>query len=233
MKQEEQDLRDLPVHIVNGFQFREESVDLMAFALDVVRLGGKIDESFWEDHIVEDLKKINLMDTIHITGPIIGRAQFDLFEPLERCHKNAHVLLEALIYGFDLLMQELNKAFLEEGGASHFIRRNKTNMFSRELIQYLTRPAEEKDIQLLHAYRRQAAALCDAEPVVLGVRTSTSSQFVWNGEWRAMLTQPEEVRQRFLANWYYNHALTEQRLKAMVSAYLHDKFPEQFGGKNA
>lgn len=233
MKQEEQDLRNMPQHIVNGFSFREGSAKLMSFALDVVRLGGKIEESFWEDHLVEDLNKIDLRSLVHITGPVIDRCQFDLFESLERCRKNAHVLLEAIIYGYDLLIQELETAFLEEDGASRFIRRNKTNMFSRELIQYLTRPAEEKDILMLHAYRRQSAGLCDAEPVLLGIRTTDSNQFVWNGEWRALLTLPLETRKHHLNNWYYNHALTEHRMKAMISAYLHHKFPEQFGGKSA
>ena len=231
--EQEQDLRDLPQHIVNGFSFREGSAQLLSFALDVVRLGGTIDESFWEDRIVENLNKIDLMSVVHITGPVIDRRQFDLFESLERCRKNAHVVLEALIYGLDLLMRELETAFLEEDGASTLIRRNKTNMFSRELIKYLTRPAEEKDILMLHTYRRQAASLCDAEPVVLGIHSSNSHQFVWNGDWRAYLTQPLEMRKMHFSSWHHNHALTEHRMKEMLNAYLYNKFPEQFGGKSA
>ncbi|QZE57908.1 hypothetical protein MPK70_gp032 [Erwinia phage pEa_SNUABM_33] len=231
--EQEQDLRDLPQHIVNGFSFRDGSAQLMSFALDVVRLGGRIDESFWEDRIVEDPNKIDLMSVIHITGPVIGRRQFDLFESLETCRKNAHVVLGALIYGLDLLMRELKTAFLREEGAFTRIRHNETNMFSRELISYLTRPAEEKDILMLHTYRRQSASLCDAEPVLFGIHSSGGSQFVWNGDWRAYLKQPLEMRKMHLSSWHHNHALTEHRMKEMLNAYLYNKFPEQFGGKSA
>lgn len=226
--EQEQDMSQNPKHIINGFSFREGSAQLMAFALDVVRLGGKIEESFWTDHIVENLKELDLMDNLHITGPIIDRGQFDIFESLEQCRKNAHVLLDALMYSFDLMMEELRTSFCSEERVSQFIAHNKQNMFSRDLRGYLTRPVQESDLHLVHAYRRRAIALNDAEPVLLHIGGTDSHQWVWNGEWRALLGASEETRMRQFQTWYYNHAFTEHRLKALVNHYLHYKFPEHF-----
>lgn len=231
--EQEQNPLDMPVHIVNGFQFRERSAKLMAYALDMKRLGATIDANFWDTRILDDDQNIDMVQRLSTTGPVIDRRGFDLFESTDRCRRNAAIVFDALIYGFDLMMQEFREAFLEESGVSPWIDRHNTNMFSRELLQYLTRPAEESDLLDLPTYRRQAAVLCDVEPVLLTLRVHNEIQYVWNGEWRALTNAPIETRRRQCVNWYYNHAFTIHRLRHMLSRYLYHKFPEQFGGKSA
>lgn len=222
----EQDMRDMPVHIVNGFQFNEASAQLMSYALDMARLGATIDEDFWETRIFEDDAEFDVTGLFTTSGPLIHRRDFDMFETVERCRKNAAVLFEGLMYGFDRLMGELRSALdLDKG----FPSQRDVNKFSAELIQYLTRSAEDSDLLLLERTRAQAASRYDAEPMLLALRVKDNTQYVWNGEWRATCNAERDVRRMQYASWYFNHALTIHRLRSLTSAYLYNKFPEHFG----
>lgn len=223
MKQE-QDMRDMPVHIVNGFQFSANSAHLMSYALDMARLGGKIGPDFWEAHIVENVNKVSISQTMLISGPIIRAKDFSIFDSIEQCRKEAHIVFEALLYGFDNLMQEFRTALLDEAIAKPV----RGEHFSAELLSYLTCCAEESDMQLLDSYRRQSCALVDAEPVVLRLRLPGNAQYLWNGEWRALCKSTDEYRSQHFQSWYYNHALTKHRMQAMSNSYLYTKHPEHF-----
>ncbi|QZE56229.1 hypothetical protein pEaSNUABM40_00032 [Erwinia phage pEa_SNUABM_40] len=231
----EQNMQDMPVHIINGFQFNKKSAALFGYALDLVRLGAEIDESFWIDHIRPQDEKADLMHTISISGPVIRHREFDLFDSLDKCRRNAHIILEGLIDGMSTICSELETAFLAEDGPSLHICKSNQNMFRNETLQYLTRPAEEQDILLCAAGRRQAAQLYDTESVLLAIRGIESSwQYVWNGEWRALLASDEETRSTHFRRWYYNHVLTIHRLRHALSCHLYTVYPEHFNrGKNA
>ncbi|QZE58586.1 hypothetical protein pEaSNUABM28_00029 [Erwinia phage pEa_SNUABM_28] len=231
----EQEMKDKPLHIINGFQLNEHTTKLFAYALDLVRLGANIDESFWIDRIVADDYKAEITDLLSITGPRISRRHFDLFETLETCRRNAHIILEALIDGMSTICTELEEAFMAEDGGTPLIRRAKQNMFRNETIQYLLRPAEEKDIHNCPTYRKIAAGLYDAEPVLLAIRgNSSETKYVWNGEWRALLGVSEADRQVHYRRWYYNHALTIHRLRDMITCHLYTVYADHFSrGKNA
>ena len=224
----EQEMKDMPVHIVNGFHFNDSTVHLMSYALDMARLGATIGPDFWEAHIVENVGRVSMSDTLLISGPIIRAKDFSIFDTIEQSRKDAQVVFEALLYGFDTLMQEFRESIC--GDAPH---RPRTSMmhgkdFSSELLAYLSRPAEESDMQFLESYRRQSCALVDAEPVVLAVRIPNNTQYVWNGEWRALCKSVQEVRDQHFSSWYYNHAFTMHRMQAMSNCYLYTKHPEHF-----
>ncbi|QZE59942.1 hypothetical protein pEaSNUABM35_00025 [Erwinia phage pEa_SNUABM_35] len=224
----EQEMKDMPVHIVNGFQFSDNSLHLLSYALDMARLGGTIGPDFWEAHIVENVGKVSISDTLMISGPIIRAKDFSIFDSLEQCRKDAQVVFEALLYGFDTLMQEFREVLL--GDAPHkpntSLLRGKS--FSNELLSYLTRVPHETDMELLDVYRRQACALCDAEPVLMCLRLPSDMQYLWNGEWRALIKADAEIRSHQFHMWYYNHAFTKFRMQAMSNCYLYTKHPEHF-----
>lgn len=223
-----QEMKDMPLHIVNGFQFSDSSAHLMSYALDMVRLGGKIGPDFWKAHIVENVGKVSMSETMLISGPIIRAKDFSIFDNIDQCRKDAQVVFEALLYGFDNLMQEFRTAFV--GEASHTPQSTplSKDRFSAEMYSYLTRCAEESDMQLLDVYRRQSCALVDAEPVIMRLRLPGNTQYLWNGEWRAHCKSPEEVRAQHFNAWYYNHAITKHRMQAMSNNYLYTKHPEHF-----
>lgn len=226
--EQEQDLRDMPQHIVNGFSFNESSAKLMAYALDMTRVGANIDQEFWDTRIVDNGHKPDMVSIITTSGPLLARHKFDMFESLERCRSNAPIVFDAVLHGYTLLMKELAAEFLSD---SDTIRIDLSG-FSHELRQYLLRPAEEKDLRQLETYRVQSAVMYDSTPVLLSL-SGNKTQYVWNGEWAAMRLAPMSDRTHFFNMWKFNHAFTLHRLRQLTTAYLYNKFPEQFGGKSA
>ncbi|AWY08308.1 hypothetical protein HOT49_gp028 [Erwinia phage vB_EamM_Alexandra] len=224
----EQEMKDMPVHIVNGFQFSDNSAHLLSYALDMARLGGKIGPEFWETHIVENVGKTSMSDIMLISGPVIRAKDFSMFDNIEQCCKDAQVVFEALLYGFDTLMQEFRTAFVDEAPHKPCASMLVSKAFSNELLSYLTRPAEEGDMELLDVYRRQACALVDGEPVIMRLRLPGNTQYLWNGEWRAHCKSVEDVRAQHFNSWYYNHAFTKHRMQALSNSYLYTKHSEHF-----
>ncbi|QZE59270.1 hypothetical protein MPK66_gp026 [Erwinia phage pEa_SNUABM_2] len=224
----EQEMKDMPVHIVNGFQFSDNSAHLLSYALDMARLGGTIGPEFWEAHIVENVGKVSLTETIMISGPIIRAKDFSIFDSIEQCRKDAQVVFESLLYGFDTLMQEFREVLLGEAPHKPHTTFLNGKSFSNELLSYLSRPAEESDMELLDVYRRQACGLCDAEPILMRLRLPGNTQHLWNGEWRAVIRASEEIRAHQFNMWYYNHAFTKHRMQALSNCYLYTKHAEHF-----
>lgn len=224
----EQEMKDMPVHIVNGFQFSDNSTHLLSYALDMARLGASIGPDFWEAHIVENVGKVSLTDTLNISGPIIRAKDFSIFDSIEQCRKDAQVIFESLLYGFDTLMQEFREALVEDVAHTSHTGKSNSRSLSSELLSYLSRAPHESDMLLLDSYRRQACALVDAEPVLMSLRLPGSIQYPWNGEWCALTKAGEEIRSHQFYMWYYNHAFTKHRMQAMSNCYLYTKHPEHF-----
>lgn len=112
--EKELDLSKDPATIVNGFQFCDDTVRLMAFALDLHRRGASIDRAFFDRRITDDDakgKSDSILDMFHTNGPRCSRARFDLFETRETCVNNAVMVFDAIAFGFDMICDELLEAY--------------------------------------------------------------------------------------------------------------------------
>ncbi|QZE55890.1 hypothetical protein pEaSNUABM52_00032 [Erwinia phage pEp_SNUABM_52] len=213
----ENEMRFEPKHVVNGFQFNAGNVRLMAYALDLTRLGAKLGPDFWEKHIISDQEEQDIMMKLKVKGTVIHSRNFDIFESLERCRLNAAIVLDALYSGFNQYADALHRV----------ISNNEMPVASLKTVgaEYFTRTVSTSDFEL--CTRSQAAMLVDYEPIVIEV---DRDNFVLSGNWHAISFADAESRLQLYHKWLFNHTLTTFRMKQILNLHLRTAYPESFGG---
>lgn len=215
----ENDLRTDHCSIINGFQFNKENAELMAFALDIKRLGGRITREYFDCRILEDDADKDFVDQLIISGPRIRRRQFDLFESRERCVDNALIILHALNDALDTIVDQLK--MLISG-------RHTFDDLHANALAYLSLTAGANFNDVLNIRRLQSAVMYDFEPVLIRVRSTHETQYVLSGEshhW-SFLETTERVHR--IRQWKVNHGITQRRMQESLNLYLYTTFPERF-----
>ncbi|QYW04702.1 hypothetical protein MPK74_gp034 [Erwinia phage pEa_SNUABM_7] len=242
----EENIADRPDVIVNGFQFNDANTKLLAYALNLHRLGAKIGPEFWTQHIISDVVEQSddgfdklagvdeparpitssdlLMHQLTVVGPVITRRDFCLFDSLEKCRNDAAIVLEALSRGLLHMHGSMIEiwAIIADNPVKVLTEKQMTSL-GRATLRYLTSSAklDEQDERV-----SVATVHADSEPVLIHVPTTPVDQYVFSGSW----THVSHLGPRAdkLRLWYYNHQLTRFRMQQLLNIFLTLDFPEKF-----
>lgn len=230
MDQEREDFENRPDNIVNGFQFNSTNAKLMAYALNLRRLGAEIGMDFWSSHIIDDAEGRGpqptdmLLHQLKTDGPIITRRNFSIFDSHERCLKDAAVILRALELGLSHIHGALIEIWaLTYGEPQQRLSDKQIEDLGRGALRYLTSRSnfEDSDVRVSSATVRS-----DSEPVLIRVPHHPRDQYVFSGSWTYI--RHLGPRAEMLGKWHMNHQLTEFRMKQLLNIYLTKFHPEKF-----